>query len=194
MINKLIIAWSILVICLTMQAQAQYDPLAMPVDMRRTESSDAEKVIIDPYADPLGIDALMRQIDPHHTSEYLDKISGREYMGPFIPISQELQGYWTLDLFGSMPGRMDLMLVQNRDAVFGRGSISLAGGISSLSASGWTAKDLLYLDLVDVEAMMLYRCSLTMSKDFLSGSYNAYDAQGRNWSGTLQGGRRAMDQ
>jgi len=25
--------------------------------------------------------------------------------------------------------------------------------------------------------MILYRCSLTMSKDFLSGSYNAYDAQ-----------------
>jgi len=136
----------------------------------------------------------MRQIDPHHTSEYLDKISGREYLSPFISISQELQGYWTLDLFGGMPGRMDLMLVQNRDAVFGRGSISLAGGFSSLSASGWTAKDLLYLDLVDVEAMMLYRCSLTMSKDFLSGSYNAYDAQGRSWSGTLQGGRRAMDQ
>jgi len=89
---------------------------------------------------------------------------------------------------------LDLILVQNQDAVFGLGGISLAGGISSLSASGWTAKDLLYLDLVDVEAMMLYRCSLTMSKDFLSGSYNAYDAQGRSWSGTLQGGRRAMDQ
>ena len=92
MINKLIIAWAVLVLCLTMQAQAQYDPLEMPADMRRTESSDAEKVIIDPYADPLGIDALMRQIDPHHTSEYLDKISGREYLSPFIPISQELQG------------------------------------------------------------------------------------------------------
>ena len=62
MINKLIIAWAVLVLCLTMQAQAQYDPLEMPADMRRTESSDAEKVIIDPYADPLGIDALMRQI------------------------------------------------------------------------------------------------------------------------------------
>ncbi len=191
MINKLVIAWAALVLCLTVQAQAINDPLALPTDMRRAESSDAEKVILDPYADPLGIDALMRQIDPHHTSEYLDRISGREYLSPFIPISQELQGYWTLDLFGGTPGRMDLMLVQNRDAVFGRGSFSLASGISSLSASGWTAKDLLYLDLVDVEAMMLYRCSLTISKDFLSGSYNAYDSQGRSWSGTMQGGRMA---
>ncbi len=81
-----------------------------------------------------------------------------------------------------------------RNAVFGRCSISLAGSISSLSARGWTTKDKLYLDLVDVEAMILYRCSLTMSKDFLSGSYNAYDAQGRSWYGTLQDGRRAMDQ
>jgi hypothetical protein len=90
-----------------------------------------------------------------------------------------------------MPGKVDLLLVQNRDAVFGRGTLSLAGTINDVSASGWTAKDVLYLDLVNALDLILYRCTLTMSRDYLSGSFNAYDAQGRAWSGTIQGGRPA---
>jgi hypothetical protein len=77
-----------------------------------------------------------------------------------------------------LPGTVDLTLVQNKDAVFGRGMLTSFGTTKDLSASGWTAKDVLYLDMVDMQNMMLYRCTLTMSEDNLSGSFNAYDAQG----------------
>lgn len=196
MFAKMFVAWTALVICTTLQAQAQYDPLAsdiftLPEDMRRTDSLDVARVYINPNADPLGIDALMRPLDTEHTAEFLDIISGREYIGPFTPFLQDLRGNWRLGLSGAMPGNVELLLVQNRDAVFGRGIISLAGGTSEISASGWTAKDVLYLDLVNSEEMILYRFTLAMSKDFLSGSFIAYDALGRAWSGTAQGGRSA---
>jgi hypothetical protein len=39
------------------------------------------------------------------------------------------------------------------------------------------------------EDLILYRCALTLSKDYLSGSYYAFDAQGRVWTGTATGSR-----
>lgn len=198
MFTKMLVAWAALVICLTVQAQAQYDPLAsdiftLPDDMRRTSSLNAQNIYINPYVDPLGIDPLMRPLDPEHTAEYLDKISGREYLAPFVPVQEDLRGNWKLDLLGGTPGVVELLLVQNKDAVFGRGTLSLAGSSSTvaISASGGTVKDVLYLDLVDAEELTLYRCTLTISKDFLSGSFTAFDAQGRAWSGTAQGSRVA---
>lgn len=194
MFAKMFVAWTALVIFMTLQAQAQYDPLAsdiftLPEDMKRTGSLDVPRVYVDPNADQLGIDALMRPLDTEHTAEFLDAVSGREYIGPFMPFLQDLQGNWRLGLSGAMPGIVELLLVQNRDAVFGHGIISLTSGTNDISASGWTAKDVLYLDLVNAEEMILYRFTLTMSKDFLSGSFIAYDALGRTWSGMAQGGR-----
>jgi hypothetical protein len=180
---------------LTVQSQAQYDPLGsdiftLPDDMRRTSSLDTLRYF-DSIADPLGLDPLMRPLDPEHTAEFLDKISGREYLGPFVPLQDGLRGNWKLDLQGGTPGKVDLLLVQNRDVVFGRGTLSLAGSTNAVSASGQAVKEVVYLDLVNGEDLTLYRCTLTMSKDFLSGSFNAFDAQGRVWSGTIQGGRPA---
>lgn len=198
MFAKMLVAWAALVICLTVQAQAQYDPLAsdiftLPDDMRKTSSLNTQNIYLNPYVDPLGIDPLMRPLDPEHTAEYLDKISGREYLAPFVPVQEDLRGNWKLDLLGGTPGVVELQLVQNQDAVFGRGTLSLAGSNSTvaISASGGTVKDVLYLDLVDAEALKLYRCTLTISKDFLSGSFTAFDARGRIWSGTAQGSRMA---
>ena len=180
---------------LFMLAQA-YDPLGsdiflMPGESRAISGQDNIKTYIDPNADPLSIDPLMRPIDPQHSAEYLDKISGREYLSPFVQITQDLRGNWRLNLYGSLPGTVDLTLVQNKDAVFGRGMLTSFGTTKDLSASGWTAKDVLYLDMVDMQNMLLYRCTLTMSEDNLSGSFNAYDAQGGAWSGTMQGSRQA---
>ncbi len=194
MFAKMLLAWAAIVLALVVQGQAQYDPLAsdiftLPEDMRRTSDLDAQKVYIDPNADPLGIDPLMRPLDPEHTTEYLDKIGSRTYLGPIVPATQDLRGNWNLNLLGSMPGKFELLLVQNRDVVFGRGTLSLAGCTNAVSASGQAVKDVLYLDLINAEQMMLYRCTLTMSKDFLSGSFNVFDAQGQAWSGTIQGSR-----
>jgi len=134
---------------------------------------------------------LMRPLDPEHTAEFLNRLSGREYLGPFVPVQEDLQGNWKLDLLGGMPGTVEMLLVLNRDAVIGRGTLSLAGYTNAVSASGQAVKDVLYLDLVDAEKLTLYRCTLTISKDFLSGSFNAFDAQGRVWSGTARGSRLA---
>jgi hypothetical protein len=196
MFAKMLVAWAVIVMCLSVQGQSQIDPLAsdiftLPEDLRRTSSLEVPKVYVDPNADPLGIDPLMRPLDPEHTAEFLDIFRGRGYLGPFTPVLQDLRGNWKLDLLGGMPGKAELLLVQNRDSVFGRGILSLAGTTSDIYASGWTSKDVLYLDLVNAQEMILYRFTLTMSKDFLSGSFIAYDALGRAWSGTAQGSRSA---
>ena len=196
MYAKTLMAWAAVVLALVMPGQAQYDPLGsdiftLPDDMRKTSSLDAQKIYLDPNADPLGIDPLMRPLDPEHTAEFLDKIGSRTYLGPFVPAAQELQGNWHLSLLGGMPGEVELLLVQNRDAVFGRGILYLTGSNNAVSASGQAVKDVLYLDLINAEELMLYRCTLTMSNDFLSGSFLVFDAQGQAWSGTIQGSRSA---
>ncbi|HON34716.1 MAG TPA: hypothetical protein PLY52_00205 [Methanothrix sp.] len=179
--------------CLFVPAQG-YDPLGseiflLPGEQRVIGGQDSVKRIIDPYADPLGIEPLMRPIDPQHSAEYLDVISGRDHAGPFAIIALNLRGNWRMSMYGSMPGTIDLLLAQNKDAVFGRGILTSAGTTKELSASGWTVKDVLYLDLVDLQNMMLFRCTLTMSESSLSGSFNAYDAMGGSWSGPMQGSR-----
>ncbi len=190
MFAKMLVAWAVIALCLTIQAESQYDPLGtdiynIPTDLRRTSSlDDDQKVYIDPRADPLGIDPLMRPLDPEHTWEYLKMISSGEYLEPYL--SSDLQGNWLLDMLGGTIGKVDLQLFQNQNSVFGRGSLSLGGLTTTLSASGTIAKDVLYLDLVSLEDLKLYRCILTISKDRLSGSYYAFDANGGVGTGTVK--------
>ena len=52
-VAKMLVAWAALVMVLTVQCQAQYDPLGsdiftLPDDMRRTSSLDAQKSISIP--------------------------------------------------------------------------------------------------------------------------------------------------
>ncbi len=195
MFAKMLVAWAALVMVLTVQSQAQYDPLGsdiftLPDDMRRTSSLDTIKYF-DSRADPLGLDPLMRPLDPEHTAEFLDKISGPKYIAPFVPLQEDLRGNWKLDLLGETLGKVDLLLIQNRDAVFGRGTLSLAGSTFAVSASGRAVKDVLSLDLLNMDDLTLYRCTLTVNQGILSGSFNAFDAQGRIWSGTAGGVRSA---
>ncbi|MCX6674519.1 MAG: hypothetical protein NTY37_12165 [Methanothrix sp.] len=196
MFAKMLVAWAALVMVLTVQSQAQYDPLGndiftLPDDMRRTSSLDTLKLYSNSNVDPLGLYPLMRPLDPEHTAEFLDKIRGLKYIAPFVPVQEDLRGNWKLNLLGGTPGKVELQLVQNRDAVFGRGTVSLTGSTNALSASGQTVKDVLYLDLVNTQELTLYRCTLTVNQGRLSGSFNAFDAQGRVWSGTAQGNRSA---
>jgi hypothetical protein len=188
--------WAVVFLAMISPGHAQYDPLAsdiftLPGEKGSKGSLSSQKVHTDTNADPLSIDALMQPLDPEHSTEYLNKISGRTYLGPFVPSAQDLKGNWHLLLQGGVPGEVQLLLVQNRDAVFGRGNLYLAGSASSVSASGQTVKDVFYLDLIDAGNLVLYRCTLTMRKDFLSGSFAAFDARGQAWSGTIQGGRSA---
>lgn len=198
MFAKMLVTWAALVICLTAQADSQYDPLGtdiftIPTDLRKIGSLDDldKKVYLDPYTDPLGIDPLTRQLDPEHTWEYLDSVSGRKYTVPYAPPASDLRGNWKLDLLGGMPGQADLMLLQSMNVVYGRGALSRRGSAFTISASGTAAKDVLYLDLISLEDLTLYKFALTMSQDHLSGSYDALDSKGRIISGTAKGSRSA---
>ncbi|MGV8174239.1 MAG: hypothetical protein ACP5OU_00885 [Methanothrix sp.] len=187
-----------LLVCVACPVHAQYDPLASslftsPQDARRTSSIDGEKVQVDPNADPLGIDALMRPLDTQHSAEYLEIVSGQRNLSPAV--AADLQSNWTLDLSGGTAGTAYLQLVQNREAVFGRGTLSTTlnsvSTFKAISASGYVTRDVLHLDLLDTHDLILYRCILTLSQDSLLGSFIAYDAWGRTWSGTAQA-RRAI--
>ncbi|MGA9099151.1 MAG: hypothetical protein WB392_09500 [Methanotrichaceae archaeon] len=82
-------------------------------------------------------------------------------------------------------------MLQERNIVLGRGT--MASGVSAFTAtaSGQIYNDVLYLDLVSLEDLKLYRLTLTMGQDSLSGSYNAFDGLGRVWSGSASGSRSA---
>jgi len=195
MFAKMLFAWGILVLCLTAQAEAQYDPLGTdilttPTDLRRTSSlgDNDERVYLDPMADPLSIDPLMRQLDPQHTWEYLYKASVRAYADPYPHPEADLRGNWKLKLEDSALRHLDLTLLQNREVIFGRGILSIGGINQAAFSSGQTSKDVLYLDVLS-EDLILFRFTLTVSKDYLSGSYYAFDAQGGGWTGTATGRR-----
>ena len=149
MFAKMLLTWGILLIFLTVQAESQYDPLGtdivtIPTDLRRTSSlgDNDERVYLDPLADPLSIDPIMRQLDPQHTWEYLRKAGVRAYADPNLHQEVDLRGDWMLEL-----------------------------------------KDRALRHLI------LFRFTLTVSKDYLSGSYYAFDAQGGVWTGTATGRR-----
>jgi hypothetical protein len=198
MIAKILMASALItIIGTTLQGAAQADPLGtgytIPVDLRRTSSLGDTKPIVffDPQADPLGIDPLMRPLDPEHTWEYLDKASGRAYLSPYPYGTPEtdLRGRWTLRLTGGMPGQADLALLQDRNVILGRGTLASGGSTFTATASGQISMNVLYLDLVSLEDLKLYRLTLTISQDSLSGSYNAFDGLGRTWSGSVSGSR-----
>jgi hypothetical protein len=198
MIAKILMASALIaVIGMTLQGAAQADPLGtgytIPVDLRRTSSLGDTKPIVffDPQADPLGIDPLMRPLDPEHTWEYLDKISGRAYLSPYIAPEMDVRGKWTLRLTGGLPGQADLMLLQDRNVILGRGTLASGGSTFTTTASGQISVDVFYLDLISPEDLKLYRLTLTIGQDSLSGSYNTFDGLGRVWSGTASGSRSA---
>jgi len=201
MMAKILIASAlsalIIFIGLTVEGAAQSDPLGtgytIPVDLRRTSSLGDNQPIVffDPQADPLGIDPLMRPLDPEHTWEYLDKISGRQYLGPYALPGVDLRGRWAIRLTGGMPGQADLMLLQDRNVVLGSGNLASGSSAFTATASGQIYGDVLYLDLVTLEDLRLYKLTLTIGQNSLSGSYNAFNGLGGTWSGSASGSRLA---
>jgi hypothetical protein len=194
MFAKMLLAWGMVVFCLTLLGHSQ-DPLGtevfnMPSDLRKTSSLDDDdaKVYLYPMADPLSIDPLMRSLDPEHTWEYLARLRGRYYAESGFLQQADLQEGWKLELQDSGPGHLDLTLVQNRDAVFGRGMLTKGEMAEGCSATGQILWEVLYLDVLS-EDLHLYRCTLSIAENRLSGSYYAFDPLGHVWTGIIRGGR-----
>ena len=190
MFAKMLLAWGIIVFCLTILGHSQ-DPLGieafdMPSDLRGTGSLNGGGAVV--YPDPLSIDPLMRSPDPEHTWEYLAKLRGRYHAQSGLLPQPDLQGFWRLELQDGELGYLDLNLLQNRDAVFGRGVLTRGKTAIGCSATGQIVRDLLYLDVLS-EDLLLYRLILTLADDSLSGGYDAFDSQGGVWTGIVRGGR-----
>jgi hypothetical protein len=130
----------------------------------------------------------MRSLDPEHSWEYLAKLRGRYYAGSGLLPEADLRGGWRLELQDSGLGYLDLTLMQNRDAVFGRGMLTKEGTAVGCSATGQILWDVLYLDVLSQD-LHLYRCTLTIAENRLSGGYYAFDPFGSVWTGIIRGGR-----
>lgn len=174
---KILLAWGIAVLCITVIAHSQSDV----IDLRRTSSLGNGSAALDVLKpDPLGIDVLMRTPDIEHTWEYLETLQRWGYTRGYVPGVQapRMDGIWHLVL--SEGYTADLTLFHNRDAVFGRGRLTPA--MRSAYASGQVVGSVVYLDLL-TEDLALYRCMLTIRGDHLQGSYYGYSPQGLIWSG-----------
>ncbi|NYT01400.1 MAG: hypothetical protein GKC10_01390 [Methanosarcinales archaeon] len=140
----------------------------------------------NPEGDPLELGPLMQPLDPHHTAEYLEKLRGTGYVGyPFTAL--DLGGYWTFELTDQRTMKADMLLLQNGWVVFGKGTITQNGVTVTAACSGFIYQDALYLDLISVEDLSLYRCRLGLGRSYLYGGFYAFNAQGGTRTGTLTG-------
>jgi len=177
MYAKILLAWGIAVLCITVIAHSQSDA----IDLRRTSSlGNGTSTLEELQPDPLGIDVLMRTPDIERTWEYLETLQRWGYTRGYVPGVQTLRmdGQWRISL--SEGYTAELTLFHNRDAIFGRGILVPAS--RSTYATGQVVGSVVYLDLL-TEDLMLYRCMLTIRRDIITGSYYAFSPQGMMWSG-----------
>ena len=108
------------------------------------------------------------------------------------PSSGNLSGTWSLDLNDIPPKQVVLTLFQVEDKVFGSGSMKNGNDTLVVAASGTSIEDQIYLDITSIGTISLYSLVMTSSGDrgdLVSGDYKAYSADGRTWTGKVQGRR-----
>ena len=101
-----------------------------------------------------------------------------------------VSGSWSLKLDDNASKKADLTLFQSGDAVYGTGNMN-QGANSTLqaAASGTVTGSRLNLNLVSLGKVGLYRFSLTISKDSVTGSYSALTPGAPQFTGTAKGER-----
>ena len=101
-----------------------------------------------------------------------------------------LSGSWSLKLDDSTSRKADLTLFQNGNAVYGTGNMNQGTNTTlQAAASGTVTGSKLNLNLVSLGKVSLYRFSLTISKDSLTGSYSALTPGASQITGTAKGER-----
>jgi hypothetical protein len=101
--------------------------------------------------------------------------------------SSVMAGSWSFELRDSKTRQLALNLFQSEDAVFGEGTINDGGDTLQASASGSVEGDKLNLDVTSSGTINLYRLSLTMAGNILSGDYRAFSTDGQPWKGIANG-------
>ena len=96
-------------------------------------------------------------------------------------------GEWSFDLRDSKTRELALALFQSKDAIFGSGTMNDGTSTLAVSASGSVEGDTLNLDVVSQDTISLYRLSLIMNGESMSGDYRAFAAGGDAWTGIANG-------
>jgi hypothetical protein len=99
-----------------------------------------------------------------------------------------VEGGWSFDLVDSTQRAASLTLFQSGDAIYGTGNLRLDANTTLMAtASGTLTGDKLFIDLVTLERLNLYRLALTMSADTADGSYTAFSPSAPPSTGTANG-------
>lgn len=104
---------------------------------------------------------------------------------------QKASGSWTFILSGSIQREVFLSLFQEGNSIFGKGSMRENNNTYQLMASGELQDGALNLDLTSQDPVTLYKLSLILSDDNVSGKYSAISANGDKWAGDANGFRQA---
>jgi hypothetical protein len=96
-------------------------------------------------------------------------------------------GTWTFEIASGKPIYANITLVQSEDAVFGKGKIMDENDTKTAVASGSIKGDVLNLDLVSLEDLRLYRLSMTVSGNSVTGSNTAYSPSESPSTGPAKG-------
>ncbi|HII06121.1 MAG TPA: hypothetical protein HA349_02035 [Methanotrichaceae archaeon] len=88
-----------------------------------------------------------------------------------------------LILTGDVVGKIDLTIFRSGDVVFGTGNLTAEGAKSQVGASGSASGDQLVLNLVPLDESRLYVLDLDQAEGSIRGSYEAYNSDGRFFSG-----------
>lgn len=104
-----------------------------------------------------------------------------------IPSSQELNhvnvtGAWSFDLMGKAPEKMKLYLIQNKEAIVGKGVIDRGNETKKATASGSISGEKMSLNVMPEGDSDLYRLNLSLSS-LAAGTYTACMADGSSRSG-----------
>jgi hypothetical protein len=103
----------------------------------------------------------------------------------------DVAGIWMLELTDSTARSVNLSLVQSGDVVFGSGNMTSGSATQMVAASGSAEESKLSLGLISVSDPGLYKLVLDLSKQPVSGDYEAFSPGMAPWNGTAKASRSA---
>jgi hypothetical protein len=106
----------------------------------------------------------------------------------FNVAAANLAGSWSLDLRDTSTRTLSLNLLQSGSAVFGKGTMTSSdGGNQEIAATGTLEGSNVYLDIISLKDLGLFKLGLSLSGSSLSGSYDAYSTSKAPVTGTASG-------
>lgn len=104
-----------------------------------------------------------------------------------ISSMENLTGSWALDMLGIQKRHFDLQMYQEDDLILGAGQLAADQGGLAMTAAGYVAggRPTIFISLIGKE--QLFRLTLSVSGDVLTGEYDSLFATESRESGTVTG-------